>query len=108
VVAVVGWVIFRSSTFTQAKIFLTKMFTFQDFTTKLQLDSKFWVIMIVATIFSFSSATAIGKSIENKIYTEKYNKSTYYVMTGICLVLLLVSISNVVSSGFNPFIYFRF
>jgi alginate O-acetyltransferase complex protein AlgI len=107
VVTMVGWVIFRSDTMSFAVDFIVKMFSF-DFGKLAYLDIEFFVILGAAIFFSFITAFKLGKKLEENILQFIYPNRRYLIMGFCCLLLLIVCVADISSSGFNPFIYFRF
>lgn len=107
-VVMIGWVLFRSETLDFALTYIGKLFSFtgsQDF---LPMQA-FTIMLVFSIIFAFFSSFKYG----NKIKDFFFNKETYTIKQNIYLslmaiVLLFLSISFVVSSDFNPFIYYRF
>lgn len=104
---IIGWVLFRSETIEFAYLYTGKLLSF-DFSTSMDVGSKFITILIIAVFFSFFTISKIGKNIEAKVYFEKYTQKRYFLMGVVCFVLLLLSVASISASGFNPFIYFRF
>jgi hypothetical protein len=54
---------------------------------------------------------AVSKNIEKaqlKFYEGNYSRVTFFWVSLLIISLLLISLSFVLSSDFNPFIYFRF
>ena len=106
-VTMIGWVIFRSETMDSAFIYITKLFNFNTGIV-IKPDSEFWTVLIFAIIFSFITAFKPGKKLESNIFFNDYTNSRYIIMAICCMLLLIVFTANIASSGFNPFIYFRF
>ena len=106
-VTVVGWVIFRSESMGFAIDFIDKMFSFNSGAV-IKPDTEFWTIFVIAVLFSFFTAIKPGFKIEQKVFYGDYTWSRYITMGIICMVLLVLSVASITSSGFNPFIYFRF
>lgn len=105
VLIIVGWVIFRSDNLTYAISYIARMFSLsapdgQSYYYLLQYRFE-W---IAALIFS----VPIGKLITNKI--KNYETSVVFNIARLCGVfsVFILSIIYLVSSTFNPFIYFRF
>ncbi|NLA23497.1 MAG: MBOAT family protein [Bacteroidales bacterium] len=107
IIAVVGWVFFRSPDIDYAFQFIGNMFSF-NFVGVEYYDAEFWTILAIAIAFSFLTAFKFGLKIEQKVLYSDYSKYGYYSMAFISVVLLMISISSITASGFNPFIYFRF
>ncbi len=109
IVTLVGWVLFRAESFGQIKYYIHKMFLFKFNFSDIYIDKEFWTILIIAAFFSFFTLSGFGKKLETKIFFSKeYNIKGLIIMGLITIVLLVLSISSITASGFNPFIYFRF
>tara|TARA_B100000809_G_C15137470_1_gene531330 strand:+ start:1540 stop:2970 length:1431 start_codon:yes stop_codon:yes gene_type:complete len=109
IITVVGWVLFRSESLDQAWIYLYKMFEMDFSHVDYYLDREFWIILVVAVFFAFITMFKVGLKLEKMFfYAEKYSTKGYVASTILFLVLMIVCIANITSSGFNPFIYFRF
>ncbi|MDD4150362.1 MAG: MBOAT family protein [Bacteroidales bacterium] len=106
-ITVIGWVIFRSESMGFAFDFIEKLFNFSPGQI-IAPDSEFWTIFILATAFSFFTAIKPGLKIEQKVFYADYTWTRYLIMGVLCMTLLILSIASITSSGFNPFIYFRF
>ncbi len=103
----IGWVLFRAENISQVKSYLIKMFTFNE-SIFIEMDNLTITMFILAILFSFF---AIIKDVENKqmdFYNGNLSRKVYQLSNPIVIVLLIISLSFVVSSDFNPFIYFRF
>lgn len=104
---IIGWVIFRAASLDQVLYYFKALFKF-DYS-DYHVDSQFWYILIIAMLFSFSTIFIRGLRIEKFIYfSESYSNKQVLGVGFLMLILLLLSILSIVSSGFNPFIYFRF
>lgn len=104
---IIGWVIFRAASLDQVLYYFKALFKF-DYS-DYHMDSQFWYILIIAMLFSFSTIFIRGLRIEKFIYfSESYSNKQVLGVGFLMLILLLLSILSIVSSGFNPFIYFRF
>ena len=110
-VVMLGWVLFRAESLTQAYQYALTMFGiaeygFIPFDTKYYLDHR-TVAVLVAAIF-------VSSDIPSKIYDRLTQKSG--CRENVCLLaenaalitLLAVSAIFIVNSSYNPFIYFRF
>lgn len=103
----IGWVIFRATSFEQVIFYIKKLIIidFQYY----YVDRQFTVITIIAMIFAFITATKYGLRIQNWFfYKHDYNKTQLSGFFILIMVMLLFSTASLVSSGFNPFIYYRF
>ncbi|HEY9083826.1 MAG TPA: MBOAT family O-acyltransferase [Vicingaceae bacterium] len=109
IITIVGWVLFRAETFEQANTFIIKMFEFDFSSRNHYLDTEFYTVLIIAIFFAFSTFFKAGLKIEQQVfYAEKYSVINHFFATFIFLILFSLSVASITSSGFNPFIYFRF
>jgi len=106
--AVMGWVVFRIENFGEAMVFYQRLFAFDFGPVVFSRDKEMFVIMIVAVFFSFITVTKAGRSWQGKIFFAGYTDRRKIWMFVVTLALLVLSVSSVTTSGFNPFIYFRF
>ncbi len=113
----IGWVIFRSNTLLSAFLFLKKMFTFNSFVinaesysllARLDLDYRFIFIFILSIIFSFIGAFKFSTVFSNLITKNQTKLYITFLQVLIMILLLFLSIGEIISVGFIPFIYFRF
>jgi len=84
------------------------MFEFNFIGTEIYLNRQFIIILCVAIFFSFF---AVIKGVENwqmKLFTKNKTITAYIIIISIALILVIISVGSITSSGFNPFIYFRF
>ena len=107
-IVLVGWTIFRAENISHAWIFIQKMFTFDFEGYNLYFDNKFYTIMIFAVIFSFWGAFRGVEKWQDKLFNKEQKFSSLIIMSLISVILVLICVSSITSSGFNPFIYFRF
>lgn len=103
----IGWVFFRVEHIQDAFLFLQNMFGFQTGNT-LPLDVEFYFYTIIAFIFAFFTITKSGKDIQHKIFFTTYSIKMHYIWMICSLILFCICIAMISSTGFNPFIYFRF
>jgi len=106
-VIMVGWIIFRADSLPDAFTYIGKMFAFRSGENEIWLNPKFWTILILAILFSFWGGR---KSIEawiDRFYDAPKNHAIL-LMSVAALLLFILSEAAITSSGFNPFIYFRF
>jgi alginate O-acetyltransferase complex protein AlgI len=105
-IVVVGWVFFRVEKLNDAFIYIKQMFTI-DFEL-VSKDFEFYTFLLIAIVFSFFTYGQRGLLIQNKVYYEMYSIKKHLLISVISILLLILSICFITSSGFNPFIYFRF
>ncbi|MBC8343507.1 MAG: MBOAT family protein [Bacteroidetes bacterium] len=105
-IVLVGWVLFRCDDMDQSLVFFHKMFSFSS--TGQIFPSSFWLIFILSLIISFLPALGKLESYFEKIRFEEKSLSFSIFRYILILAILILCMSEVVSTGFNPFIYFRF
>ena len=108
IITITGWVIFRSADLHTAIVYIGRMFSFDFRFVDLYLDREFWTLMGIAMLFSFFPAFKIGEKMRDLVFSGTYRLSGYLTMMIISVILLVLSVSYATSSGFNPFIYFKF
>ncbi len=107
-ITIMGWVLFRSESLDQAIYYSQALFSFKDFGF-VHYTMDFWLMLILGFIFAFITLTTIGHKWEQKIFfSKKYTLKGNFLMTIVYIVLIVLSVSSITTSGFNPFIYFRF
>ncbi|AEA42291.1 membrane bound O-acyl transferase MBOAT family protein [Fluviicola taffensis DSM 16823] len=107
-VVMVGWIIFCIEDLNGMGIYLQKLIDF-DSVCLVNVFPSFWPIAILAIFFSFIYAFPIGKKMQDFVFARNtYSLTGYFGFLFLSLVLFALSVSSIVSSGFNPFIYFRF
>ncbi len=107
-IVMIGWVIFRLENMGDVKVYITKMFSFDS---NFELDNipSFFGVVVLAILFSFAASFKIGAKIESYLFQrDKYQIHEYILFLIISFILFFLSISAIISSDFNPFIYFRF
>jgi alginate O-acetyltransferase complex protein AlgI len=109
IITMVGWVLFRVESLDQAGYFIHKMFAFDFREVDHYLDREFWTILTIAIFFAFITVFNFGLRLEKVFFfREKYSSKGYIGSTLLFLLLMLLCVSTITSSDFNPFIYFRF
>lgn len=110
VLTVFGWVLFRANDLTQAIVFIKRMILFSNNgLASIELHKGFWITFFIAIFFSFIAVIPKAeKMIENFFSPSEDLKEFSYLKYITTAVLLVISASILISTGFNPFIYFRF
>jgi len=114
-VVVIGWVFFRADNFPYAIEYLQTMFALNN-TPLFDSTSQFYLMQYGAVLLiAMIAATPIPKWLTMKVlkYEVESTNVSYRIFTGLIRaagisLLFVISISFIVSSTFNPFIYFRF
>jgi alginate O-acetyltransferase complex protein AlgI len=107
VVLVIGWVIFRSATPEDTWFFVKRMFEFRGADNMVWLNPKFWTMMALAAVFSFAGLWKKAEALVDKLYLDPSN-SVIIVFSVLAILLFVLNLATITSSGFSPFIYFRF
>ena len=109
-IIMIGWVIFRANDLSHLNVFLKSLFGFgsgvtQINTIDLYLSNSLISVLILATIFSLPVIEKLNNfSMTNKRTSLLYSTNLeifYYI-------IFILSLINVASGSYNPFIYFRF
>jgi alginate O-acetyltransferase complex protein AlgI len=106
-VIMMGWVLFRSDNLDYFYFYLRRMFSFQSFQSDVWLNPKFWTMIGVATFFSFWGGFKKIEKWQEKLYGLPGNR-ILIAFTVLAILLFILSEAAITSSGFSPFIYFRF
>lgn len=104
----IGWVLFRAESFDQIRFYLKAMFSFQNKALLFNADAQYWFYLILGGVFAFF---ALGRGMEewqNRILEQAVRTQTHVWRTLGILFLFFLCVAYISSSGFNPFIYFRF
>lgn len=107
-ITLVGWVIFKIEDLDQMKFYLGKMFSYDGVWSWADTRS-IYLIGSIAVAFSFLYAFKVGKRLENYFFQkEDYSIPEHTILTLGAIGLLILCVSFIAASGFNPFIYYRF
>ncbi|MDP2386908.1 MAG: MBOAT family O-acyltransferase [Bacteroidota bacterium] len=104
----VGWIFFRSDTVTQGFAVIQSMFSFTGECPPLFIEPQFIALLGLAFFFSFFALSEKTRSLQNIIYFSDYTTKQTLVFTGVAACLYILSLASILSTDFNPFIYFRF
>jgi len=109
IITVIGWVFFRANTVDQALVYLKQMFSFSSLHIMPGLlNPKFLFYSLLALVFSFFVLVPYGKILQERFYFLPKSALAHTIFVGVCLAVFVLSLSSITTSGFNPFIYFRF
>lgn len=107
-VVMIGWVLFRSNSITEAFDYIKKLFAFSacgDFV----LDKEFVSCSILALVFAFFSLLPKSKKIMAFVFNNSYYTTKQHIGMSIgASALMILSCAFLFANDFNPFIYFRF
>lgn len=108
-IVVVGWIFFRIENFSNAMLFISKLIQITDLKLSIELSNLFFISLVAAFIFSFLNITTIGYKFENILFYPKDFTFKSLVLKSITgFIIFSISLAFITSTGFNPFIYFRF
>ncbi|MEA3443392.1 MAG: hypothetical protein U9R19_01555, partial [Bacteroidota bacterium] len=107
-IVLISWVIFRSENLSNAFGFIAKMFSGGFEYHAILLNREMWAIMAMSFFFSFFPALKIGQKLTEQVFYEKHSLPYFLLYSCISIIILFLSVGAITSSGFNPFIYFRF
>lgn len=107
IIVMIGWVFFRSESLTHALHFLSRMFSINT-TISLAGNTMFWITIAFALFFSFWGYFSFGQQSQQFFYRTEQSLSSHLLLFPLMFLLLIICISFIAGSGFNPFIYFRF
>lgn len=104
---ILSWVLFRAETLSDALDFYQRMFAFDFGSLYLFIDKKLLIMLLVGTLMSFGMNWGrLRTTYDSFVGGAGIRNSS--LKLGLSLVLLIISAASLSSSGFNPFIYFRF
>jgi alginate O-acetyltransferase complex protein AlgI len=107
VITVVGWVLFRSENMAQVWDFTSGMFSFRG-GDNIYVSREVWMTMLFAAFFAFWAYTPVVEKMQDRLFSKSKRLRTLVLMTLASIILFVISLAAITSSGFNPFIYFRF
>lgn len=106
----IGWVFFRAETLPEAYHYLKTMFGKVNMESVQTIDiaKDFYIFLGVGLLFSFITLWAVGKRLETFFFYTNYRTQQHLALSFSALLVFVLCVSYIASSGFNPFIYFRF
>lgn len=107
-IVMMGWVFFRADNMSDAIDYFHKLFCFDFSASGMFFLSDFYFVLCLALGLSFVGMFNFYIRLKQVLFFESYSIKKVLFVGVICFALLLVSISSIVGSGFNPFIYYRF
>lgn len=109
ILVVIGWVVFRSETISQAMSYLKMMFSFKDQGNFIYyFEPKVVFTLAYAVIFSFVWYTVKMQNLQSRLLFNDPGKAGTIIKTITGALLFIICLGALVSNNFNPFIYFRF
>ncbi len=117
-VVLMAWVLFRADTISYAWSFYSVLFGNSSATTDMMLLSKFmniefYILFIISILSSVGFFVKLNSLIEQKlVYLQDrsvfYSEATRVVQSAFLIAILIVCSVYLISSTYNPFIYYRF
>jgi alginate O-acetyltransferase complex protein AlgI len=107
-ITLIGWVLFRAETLPYAIDYLQAMFRFEFSYLPISMDNKFFIIFLLAGIFAFLAVIKGVEPWQQRILEPKFTIKALAWRILFAMVFFIICIGTITSSGFNPFIYFRF
>ena len=105
---VIGWVIFRVENIPDIRFYLGKLFSADMSVADYNMSTESKYILLLAALFSIITLFNVGKRLQTFVFYTQYKRWIHIVVSIVMLTLLIINMSAVTSSDFNPFIYFRF
>lgn len=110
-VVMFGWVVFRAVDLYQAYLYFMNLFALNSngiFSEEaLFLVNEYAVVIIIGIIFCIPTAPRIGVWVEKQCKPLVQIILQWGYIVGLCM-LFIISLSYIIRSGYNPFIYFNF
>ena len=103
----IGWVFFRIEHIRDAFRYIGRMFSLHS-NAATTFDVEFLTWFAIAVLFSFFAANPWGQRLQDAVYLDPYTRRRHLLVWSSSILLFVLSVSSITSSGFNPFIYFRF
>ncbi len=108
----VSWIFFRSENLDQSLNFIKKLFSFTYQDPSFLFNKESLIMFMFAIFFAFPFFRNFVKKstnvLRNSKYTSKYNFGFKLLNNLSYICLFLISVLYVITSTYNPFIYFRF
>jgi len=107
-ITLIGWVFFRANDLNHALFYIRKMFAGDFRELDYFFDAKFYTILGLAAVFAFMALFGRNEQWQEKILAQNQKNTTIILTTALSMLFLIICLGAITSSGFNPFIYFRF
>lgn len=107
-IVVIGWTFFGIEDLNHSIEYLSRMFDFGSITVELTLSTEAIFTIVLASVISFVCLFKFGTRLELLVYNDQLDAKRSIGITLAALILFTICVGYITSSGFNPFIYFRF
>jgi alginate O-acetyltransferase complex protein AlgI len=110
---VLGSVFFKAADLATVGKFFREMFSFEIAKTPwedlhIYLGTKFWVMMVVGALFAFSGIVLKWREWQDRGWLLPHKNWQTVTWSAVALILLILSVSEIATMGFRPFIYYMF
>lgn len=102
---VLGWVIFRSNSLASALVYIKSMFGLSGNVFTDDIFTGYFLQNVVLLIIGIMVCTPLLRLVKEKTKTNYITEIIYIVFM---VTLFIICVSSLVSSSYNPFIYFNF
>lgn len=106
-ITLIGWVLFRAESMGQVSGYLQGMLG-MDGSNHLPVSREVWMTMAFGGLFAFLAFVPGVEQWQKRLFAREQSLRTLIFMAISSVILLILSLGAITSSGFNPFIYFRF
>ncbi|HRG88060.1 MAG TPA: MBOAT family O-acyltransferase [Chitinophagales bacterium] len=101
-------VVFRTDTIHDAGNYLKLMFTGRGSANYMFLSLKQQMVLVLALLISFGGLNTRLQQWANKLYVPFGSDMQYNVGVLVAFIIIIISASMLVVTGYNPFLYFKF
>ncbi len=108
IVVMIGWVLFRVESMEHFATLFVKMLAFDFHPDSFFVQQKVIYTLIIAGFFAFFCFNKFTQKVQNYVYGSSKNSISHFAFSMLAMILMIISLGNILSSDFNPFIYFRF
>lgn len=108
-VVIIGWVFFRIEGFRNSLKVIKSLFSISYYNINAiiyDLNKEVFFILIIALIFSIPILKYLNNIV--KLRNEKIYSTLYVIQDISIFIVFIISITYMIASSYNPFIYFRF
>lgn len=106
IIVLVGWALFRTENISQFTLFISNMFSAGSSSQIFPIE--FWLLFSIGLLISFLPSFGKLEVFFDRLRSGEKHLSFFILRYALVFILLVLCMSEVVSTGFNPFIYFRF
>lgn len=104
----IGWVLFRAETLSFAFDYMGRMFAFDGAGVDWYFDNEFMTMLVFGSIFGFIAGFGKIESWWMNLLNVEKKAWVLGLMIFGSVIFTIICVASITSSGFNPFIYFRF